>query len=85
MDMVVTLIEGGATPDSVAINKFMKWWAASSVGRVQQAMNLTSAKTTWQRFQATIYRFTGKKVERRVNEDIMAVSIQDYSHRLVLT
>jgi hypothetical protein len=53
----------------------MKWWA----------VNLTSAMTTWQRLQATIYRFTGKTVKRRVNEDILAVSVQDYSHRLVLT
>jgi hypothetical protein len=81
----ITLKEGDATPDSVSIKKFMKWWAASSVGRVQQAVNLTSAMTTWQRLQATIYRFTGKKVKRRVNEDILAVSVQDYSHQLVLT
>lgn len=82
---VCKLEKGVAKPDSVLIKKFLKWWACSSTGRLQQAVNLTSAKTTWARLQATIFRITDTRLERHVNEDILAVSIQDAILRLVLT
>lgn len=74
---VLTLKDGGAVPDSVSIKKFLKWWAGSSMGRLQEVVNLTSAKTTWRRFQAITFRLTGKRVEPRVNEDILAVRGQN--------
>lgn len=71
--------DGAKPPESHLIKRFLKWWAASSVGRIQQTVNLTSAEVTWQRLQATIYRTTRSQVSRTQNEDILAVSISSLS------
>jgi hypothetical protein len=65
--------DGDPPPEVRVIKRFLKWWAANSVGRIQKTVNLTSAEVTWQRLQATIYRRTRSQLSRIQNEDILAV------------
>jgi hypothetical protein len=63
------------------VERFLKWCAASSVGRIKETVNLTSTEVTWQRLQATIYRRTRTQLSRMQNEDILAVARHPLSLR----